>query len=93
MRSKPPSTDQQKTNLSIINTPEFVKIAETAGKKIDATIYINLKEYTSLFSLLTKEKYKNRLNTLSHFASWSAFDINIKKDLILFYSQLSYFGF
>lgn len=78
------SLDQQKTNLSIINTSEFVKIAETAGKKVDATIYLNLKECASLFSLTTKNKYQNYISTMSHFASWSAFDINIKKDLIMF---------
>ncbi|NTW33942.1 MAG: hypothetical protein HGB12_15225 [Bacteroidetes bacterium] len=75
---------QQKTGITLAKNADFVKISGTAGKKVNANIYINFKYFPILFSTLIKDSYSKIICELSDFASWSAFDLSIKKDAILF---------
>jgi len=74
---------QQKSRATLAKNPGFVKVLGTAGKKVNANIYINFKYFPQLFSLLTTDKYSKIISDIAGFAGWSTFDLNIKKDAIL----------
>ena len=68
---------------SFENTASFKKIKATAGKKVDANIYINFNKFNDLARYFSKAKYDQILQEFSHFADWSELDLLIKSDEIL----------
>ncbi|MBI9038528.1 MAG: DUF3352 domain-containing protein [Bacteroidales bacterium] len=68
---------------SLENTTSFKKIKTTAGKKVDANIYINLNKFNDLLLIISKTKYDKILNRFSHFADWAELDLLIKSNEIL----------
>src|SRR4030042_829611 len=61
----------------------FREIAITAGKNVDATLFINIKSFPALFSGLLNDPYRNNLARADDLAVWSALDINMKYDALL----------
>ena len=76
--------NQQKSGISVLNDNGFINVSETAGKKVNANIYINYKFFPQLFSSILSDDYKKKIANLTGFADWSAFDISVKNDLIMF---------
>ena len=74
---------QQKSGVSLAKNPDFVKISGTAGKNVNANIYLNFKYFPPLFSLLVNDKYSKIIGEMSDFANWTAFDLYVKNDALL----------
>lgn len=74
---------QSKSKNSLLNNKGFLKVQKTAGKSVDANIYLNLKYFPRLVSLFLKNPHKKHIRNFSNFGNWSEFDLNLEKDLIL----------
>ncbi len=61
----------------------FIKILSTAGKNVDANIFINFKYFPQLLSLFTKSPYKELIGEMNYLADWSGLDVNFKEDNII----------
>ena len=77
------SINQLKKKSSVIDEPAFKKVKQTAGKNVDANIYVNFKYFYRLLSVLTNSKYKININLLSGFAQWTELDLKIKNNELL----------
>ncbi len=77
------SINQLKKKSSVIDEPAFKKVEQTAGKNVDANIYVNLKYFYRLLSVLTNSKYKTNIDLLSGFAQWTELDLKIKNNELL----------
>ena len=75
---------QQRSGVPITQDAGFAKVAGTAGKKVNANLYINFKYFPSFVSHLASTEYAKKISCLAGFANWSALDVNVKKDAILF---------
>lgn len=64
-------------------SPEFLAVQKTAGKKVDANIYLNQSRIGGLMELVANPTYKEKLDFLKDFASWTELDLIMKKDEIL----------
>ena len=60
-----------KSGLSITQNNDFNKIIKTAGKNVDANLYINYKNLPNILNTLMKGHYKNEIKDLSNFANFS----------------------
>jgi len=65
------------------NQPEFKNVAITAGKNVDANLYINLRTVPRLLSGLFSDIYRERLAGSDDLAIWSVLDVNLKYDALL----------
>lgn len=74
---------QQHSGTSILKDKGFYNVAETAGKKVDANLYINFKYFPQLFSSLISDEYKKKISVFAEFANWSTLDISAKNDAII----------
>ncbi len=74
---------QAKSQISLLNNTGFLKVRKTAGKNVDANVYINLKYFPRLVSLFLNRHNKKNIRNFNNFANWAEFDVNLDKDLIL----------
>jgi hypothetical protein len=59
------------------------KVQETAGKYVHANFYINYSKLPDLFYPMIREQAWDRLDALSHLASWGELDLDIKQDAVI----------
>lgn len=76
------------TNFS--TDDDFLAVKKTAGKKVDAKVYINYKNFADLMKLYTTKENYNVIDWFSQFASWSEVDVILKNDEILFNGYTSF---
>jgi hypothetical protein len=76
--------DRLSLNTPMATSAGFRKVQTTAGKKVDANIYINYRFFSLVLSKLTREENLPDLLKFSNFADWSGLDLIIKKDELLF---------
>lgn len=76
------------TNFSADN--DFIDVKKTAGKNVDARVYINYKNFADLLKLYASNDNYNVADWLSQFASWTEVDMILKDDEILFTGYTSY---
>jgi ribosomal protein L20 len=74
---------QSEVNESILNDSGFNTVQETAGKNVDANIYINLSQFPEIISYTLNEKYKSNIANFTHFGNWMELDVNLKDDAVL----------
>jgi hypothetical protein len=67
----------------MLNNPQFTKIRETAGKNVVANLFVNFNQLPELLALPLDASFKRYVEQLTNLGSWSALDVNIKKDAIL----------
>jgi hypothetical protein len=67
----------------VIQQPGFKKVLSTAGKNVDANLFINFKNLPKAVSTCINQKYKSKVKSYDYFASWAELDINIKEDMVL----------
>lgn len=77
------SIRQLKSGLSIINDKNFSKIITTAGKNVDANIYINYKNFPSILANFISPNAKKDANALADLADCSGWDITIKPNAFM----------
>jgi hypothetical protein len=68
---------------SIIQQAGFKEVLSTAGKNVDANLFVNFKNLPKAISTCINQKYKSEVRSYDYFASWAELDINIKEDMIL----------
>jgi len=77
------SIRQLNSGNSLLTDQHLKEISQTAGKNVQANIYINYKTFPSLISILLNNNYSEIVGSFSPFANWGEFDLNIKSDLIM----------
>ncbi|MEE4198046.1 MAG: hypothetical protein V2I54_10410 [Bacteroidales bacterium] len=77
------SIRQAGVNESILNDQGFNTVQKTAGKNVDANVYINLNYFPEIISYLLNEKYKNKIANISSLGNWVELDVNVKNDAVL----------
>ena len=73
---------QLKSGVSLAKDKYFSKVISTAGKNVDANIYINYKNFPKLLNRFTSSDNKNEVNALSNFADCSGWDMTIKPNAL-----------
>ncbi|MBN1252144.1 MAG: hypothetical protein JXR51_06450 [Bacteroidales bacterium] len=68
---------------SILSNSAFRKLSATAGKNVDANIYINYNFFPKILSNFVNQDYNSAIDFLDYFAYWSAFDLKLKDDAII----------
>ena len=76
------SIHQLKSGNSLAKEGNFNKIITTAGKNVDANIYINYKKFPGLINNFIFSSVKKESNALADFADYSAWDITIKPNAL-----------
>ncbi len=74
---------QLKSGLSIVNDKNFSKVINTAGKNVDANVYINYKNFPGILTNFISPIVKKEINTLTDFADCSGWDVTIKPNAIM----------
>lgn len=68
-------------NFSI--SDDFIKLQNTAGKKVDARIYFNYENFAELLKIYSSNENTSSIQWLSNFANWTETDVILKKDEII----------
>jgi len=68
---------------SIVQEAGFREVLSTAGKNVDANLFLNFRNLPKAVSAAINQKYKSKVRSFDYFASWSELDINIKENMIL----------
>ncbi len=76
--------DRLSLNTPMGTSAGFRKVQATAGKKVDANIYVNYRFFSLVLSKIAHEETLPDLLKFSNFADWSELDLIIKKDELLF---------
>jgi len=74
---------QTETNESLKNDAGFLKVSKTAGKNVDANIYINFNHLPEIASLLFNTTLESKINDFSNLGNWAELDLTIKIDAVL----------
>lgn len=71
-------------NESLHKLGGFSEIYATAGKNVDANVFINFRQLPRSLSVFVKTDYKSEVRSFNHFAGWAEMDVNLLTDMILF---------
>ncbi len=74
---------QLKSNASLSKDHSFSKVLTTAGKKVDANVYVNYKMFPQILNSFIFPTFKNDVNELAHFADCSGWDIALKPNSVM----------
>ncbi len=77
------SIRQSDAEESIFDDQGFNNVRKTAGKNVDANIYLNLTKLNEITSFTLNNKQKDLISKFSNFGNWAELDINLKDDAIL----------
>jgi hypothetical protein len=77
------SIERLNSEVSFENDNSYLKLRNTAGKKVDANIYFNLEYLDKLKPNLLSSKTQKTTGKLTDFGLWTETDLIIKKDEIL----------
>lgn len=75
---------QLKSGISIVNDKNFSKIITTAGKNVDANVYINYKNFPGILTNFIAPHTKKEINAFADFADYSGWDVSIKPNALMF---------
>ncbi|MBN2173812.1 MAG: DUF3352 domain-containing protein [Bacteroidales bacterium] len=77
------SIDQLDLGESISRDKNFRKMASTAGKNVDAHLYLNYQGFTNLANSLIHEDYQKLTKNLPYFADWTETDLLFNNNELL----------
>ena len=77
------SIHQLKSAISLNNDKNFSKVIRTAGKNVDANVYINYEKISELTSPVLFPPSEKTFSVLSNFADCSSWDISIKPNALM----------
>lgn len=70
-------------NQSILNNPDLKSLNRSAGKNVDANIYLNYTEFSTFLSEFTAENHKPFAQKASKYSAWTGLDLILKEDELL----------
>ncbi|MBL7882819.1 MAG: DUF3352 domain-containing protein [Bacteroidia bacterium] len=76
------SISQLLQEKSFLEDKNFNKLIAAAGKKVDATVYVNYKTFPKLLSTCLNVSYEKEVLSFAQFANASAWDITLKPNAI-----------
>ncbi len=74
---------QLNSNNSIANDENFVELQKTAGKKVDANIYINYANLSKWLSSFINKNEAIDMQILTDIAKWTELDVSVKSNQLL----------
>lgn len=74
---------QIRSKSSLANDRSFSRILSTAGKKVDANIYINYKHFPDVITSFLLPAVKSDAAHLAHFADCSGWDVSLRPNALL----------
>jgi hypothetical protein len=74
--------NQLHSGQSIVSNPNFKKIVQSAGKNVDASIFINYQNLSDAVVNYLKDEFQPKKTVLSGFASFSGWDFTIKPNAL-----------
>ena len=74
---------QIEDDYSVAGQQGFKDVFLTAGKNVDANIFLNFKNLPKSFSVGFKNEYKAEIRSFTTFADWGELDVNIMSDVLL----------
>lgn len=74
---------QLKSGVSLATDKDFSRVINTAGKNVDANVYIIYKNFPSVLNHFVSPEYKKETNSLTDFADCSGWDVTIKPNALL----------
>ena len=71
--------NQSDTSESLMNDAGYLRVSKTAGKNVDAALYLNLKHMPEAISLLVNKEYKKQIADFTNLGNWAELDLSIKQ--------------
>ena len=71
------------TEDNILSMKGFRAVYATAGKNVDANLFINFQNFPKSLSVLVRPEFKAEVRSVRHFAEWAEMDINLLPDMLL----------
>ena len=75
--------EQMNSGNTIDNNSLFKKVKLTAGKRVNANLYVNFNKLNSMLSAFTKDDFNEYADLCKYFADWSELDLLIKDNELL----------
>lgn len=70
-------------NQAIINDPDFKSLNLSAGKNVDANIYIRHSEFPNFLSTIASKNHQAFAKNTNTYSSWTGLDLILKEDELL----------
>lgn len=77
------SYNQLKSGHSLMQDPIFARVHETAGRNVDAHLYVQFSSLPQVLSHYSARDFLPGFDKLKRFARWAGLDISVKKDEVM----------
>jgi hypothetical protein len=77
-----------KTKKSLRNHPDIKSLLQSAGKNVDANIYINSNQFVGFLELLTANTNKQFSTEIPNYFSWMGLDLMLKDNELLLHGYI-----
>ncbi len=74
---------QVNSDESVSNLKGFAEIYATAGKNVDANVFINFSRFPLGLATLSSTDFKGKARSAKNFAQWAGMDLNLLSDMLL----------
>ncbi|HEX2396152.1 MAG TPA: DUF3352 domain-containing protein, partial [Bacteroidales bacterium] len=74
---------QLASGVTFADDPGFKRIYATAGKNVDANVFINFNEFPKSLSSFIRAEHKSELRRTRDFADWAELDLNPLSEMLL----------
>lgn len=74
---------QADLNHGFTSESSFLTVKKSAGRNVDANLYVNFKNLGGFLNPVFDKKYRAALESLNQFADWAELDVNIEENQIL----------
>jgi hypothetical protein len=71
------------TGESVTTLSGFNDMYATAGKNVDANVFINFQQFPRSLSVFVKPDFKSEVRSFKNFAGWAELDVNLLSELLL----------
>jgi hypothetical protein len=68
---------------SVTSRQGFQEAYATAGKNVDANVFVNFQQFPRTLSAFVKADYKAEVRSFRNFAEWAEMDVNLLRDMFL----------
>lgn len=78
------SIRQSKLSISLENNQSFQEIINTAGNYADANVFVHHEHFLTFLQIIGHDQYSSKIENLRPIANWTALDLLIKDNYIIF---------